>query len=328
MDIQLMTAVDFTASNGDPRDRVSLHYMGRDGRMTKENDYTKALKAVGNVLEPYDSDGKIPIWGFGAKVRGEGHTQHCFPLTLDEDNMEVDGVQGMIDAYKRALPQLTLSGPTLLSQVIGTSMAMSTEPYTADSQNYTVLLILTDGVINDKQQSTDTIVHCTDYPMSIIICGVGNADFSTMEYLDADDEPLVSSDGKMMKRDIVQFVPFNEFKDAHPIVFAKEVLEEIPDQVTSYMAQHGIKPLGWKPRADDIARLKLYNSAPEGQSSQDVEPGMEEQPKRITGGGAASALSWIALLAGLRTSSGGPFRGRRNKPTRTCTRITAAHVAQ
>merc|ERR1711881_680385 len=124
------------------------------------------------------------------------------------------------------------------------------------------------------------IVHCTDYPMSIIICGVGNADFSTMEYLDADDEPLISSDGKMMKRDIVQFVPFNEFKDAHPIVFAKEVLEEIPDQVTSYMAQHGIKPLGWQPREEDMARPKMYNSAPEGQSPTvlDLEPGMG-QPK-------------------------------------------------
>lgn len=45
--------------------------------------------------------------------------------------------------------------------------------------------------------------------MSIIIVGVGEADFEEMEALDGDEEPLFSKIlGKYRERDIVQFVPF------------------------------------------------------------------------------------------------------------------------
>ncbi len=64
--------------------------------------------------------------------------------------------------------------------------------------------------------------------MSIIIIGVGDADFSKMEDLDGDIAPLYSSKlGKYVDRDIVQFVPFNKYKD-HPENLAKEVLAEVP----------------------------------------------------------------------------------------------------
>eukprot|EP00486_Rosalina_sp_Unknown_P001712 CAMPEP_0201567664 /NCGR_PEP_ID=MMETSP0190_2-20130828/8256_1 /ASSEMBLY_ACC=CAM_ASM_000263 /TAXON_ID=37353 /ORGANISM="Rosalina sp." /LENGTH=148 /DNA_ID=CAMNT_0047987915 /DNA_START=1705 /DNA_END=2151 /DNA_ORIENTATION=- len=64
-----------------------------------------------------------------------------------------------------------------------------------------------------------------------------------MEILDADDNPLRhSGTGKLMQRDIVQFVPFNEFKDKHISTVARETLEEVPGQVTSFMAMHNIHP--------------------------------------------------------------------------------------
>ncbi len=74
----------------------------------------------------------------------------------------------------------------------------------------------------------DQIVRGSSLPLSIIIVGVGGEDFSSMEVLDADDKPLYSTKlGKQMERDIVQFVPFREFKD-DPYRLAKETLEEVP----------------------------------------------------------------------------------------------------
>lgn len=68
----------------------------------------------------------------------------------------------------------------------------------------------------------------SELPVAIIIVGVGDADFSSMETLDGDDEALYSSSfRKYMSADIVQFVPFNEFKN-DPNLLAKEVLDEIP----------------------------------------------------------------------------------------------------
>lgn len=57
-------------------------------------------------------------------------------------------------------------------------------------QHYTILLILTDGVINDMPETINEIVKASVLPLSIIIVGVGTADFGNMDVLDADDEPL------------------------------------------------------------------------------------------------------------------------------------------
>jgi hypothetical protein len=78
-------------------------------------------------------------------------------------------------------------------------------------------------------------------PISVVIVGVGSADFANMEILDADDNPLRSSAGEKASRDIVQFVPFRKFKD-DPVRLAKETLAEIPGQLVGFMAANRIPP--------------------------------------------------------------------------------------
>ena len=50
-----------------------------------------------------------------------------------------------------------------------------------------------------------SIVAASSLPLSIVIVGVGSADFGNMEILDGDDEALRSREG-VAQRDIVQFV--------------------------------------------------------------------------------------------------------------------------
>ncbi len=80
-------------------------------------------------------------------------------------------------------------------------------------QNYYVLLIITDGVISDIKETISAIVYSSALPMSIIIVGVGDADFTAMDILDADDGVLKDSSGRKARRDIVQFVPFRQFRN-------------------------------------------------------------------------------------------------------------------
>lgn len=79
-------------------------------------------------------------------------------------------------------------------------------------QQYYILLILTDGVVTDMADTREAIVRASHLPMSIIIVGVGNADFTDMQVLDGDDGVLCSPRGEPALRDIVQFVPFRELK--------------------------------------------------------------------------------------------------------------------
>lgn len=73
----------------------------------------------------------------------------------------------------------------------------------ASDNTYQILLLLTDGIINDMPRTKDAIVELSELPCSIIIVGVGNADFTDMETLDGDDGVLRNSRGKAATRDIV-----------------------------------------------------------------------------------------------------------------------------
>lgn len=93
-------------------------------------------------------------------------------------------------------------------------------------------------------------------PMSIIIVGIGNADFTAMEVLDADTVPLKAG-GVRASRDIVQFVPFNKFVTMGDpcmarIRLAREVLAEIPTQFIGYMKANNIAP---RPPQENVAVL-------------------------------------------------------------------------
>jgi len=77
------------------------------------------------------------------------------------------------------------------------------------SNTYQTLLILTDGEIHDMDQTIDKIIQGANLPLSIIIVGVGSANFDNMEKLDGDNG-LYGSNGMKAQRDIVQFVPFRD----------------------------------------------------------------------------------------------------------------------
>ena len=100
-----------------------------------------------------------------------------------------------------------------------------------------------EGSIGISNVYIDAIVDAGRIPLSIIIVGVGNADFAAMDRLDADDVPLVSRGGHKMVRDLVQFVPFNKFANAHYSMLASEVLEEVPRQLCDWARMNGVRPM-------------------------------------------------------------------------------------
>ena len=117
---------------------------------------------------------------------------------------------------------------------------------------YNILLILTDGQIDDLNDTIDEMVEASFLPISVIIVGIGNGDFTSMDILDADENPLYDRRRRKADRDLVQFVPFNQFKN-DPAKLAEQVLEEIPRQVVEYYQHKGIKPL------DDIDDESIGN---------------------------------------------------------------------
>jgi hypothetical protein len=57
------------------------------------------------------------------------------------------------------------------------------------------MIILTDGDIHDMQETIDTVIELSKFPVSIIIIGVGDEEFEKMRFLDSDDKVLRNSRG-------------------------------------------------------------------------------------------------------------------------------------
>uniref|UniRef100_A0A8C3AKE6 Copine-3 n=1 Tax=Cyclopterus lumpus TaxID=8103 RepID=A0A8C3AKE6_CYCLU len=236
--INFTIAIDFTGSNGDPSSPQSLHYINPEGY----NEYLTAIWAVGNIIQDYDSNKMFPVFGFGAQLPPSWQVSHEFPINFNPANPFCSGIEGVVQAYQQCIPRLKLWGPTNFSPIINHVACFARQALRQSvASQYFVLLIITDGVITDMDQTRSAIVEASRLPMSIIIVGVGGADFSEMEFLDSDDKLLRSPRGDVASRDIVQFVPFRDFQ-GNSVALAQSVLAELPDQVASFFNSHNVKP--------------------------------------------------------------------------------------
>jgi len=118
----------------------------------------------------------------------------------------------------------------------------------AGKQAYSILLILTDGCVSDVHATKQAIAQMSGSPLSIIIVGVGQADFSGMEDLD---------DG-CAGRDIVQFVPFNRYRDNKNSLTAA-TLSEVPTQLVEYFSANSIQALEKEVVKDEDIKIEEDN---------------------------------------------------------------------
>ena len=231
--IKLTIGIDFTSSNLQPLDPNSLHYLG--GGM---NDYECAIRACGSIVAYYDYNQLFPVYGFGAQIIGHNNTSMCFNINFKK-NPEIYTIDNVIKEYHNCFKYIILAGPTEfcpLVKRVNETIIKENNPL-----KYHILMILTDGIIVDQQQTIDALVEGSFLPLSVIIIGIGNDHFQEMIQLDGDDDPLISSKGVKRMRDLVQFVPYNRYKN-NPTELAAQVLEEIPRQIIEYYTMNNIYP--------------------------------------------------------------------------------------
>lgn len=218
LQISFSVAIDFTQNHIFTEDQAS-------------DDYEDAIWEIGSILEAYDSDRNFPVYGFGGIPPGESLNQ-CFPLTGDPSSPYVNGAKGILKIYHSAIGQISQSPSGELHYIIDETILAASSIQSNDA--YFVLLILTNGEISDIDQTINSIVKASALPISIIILGIGNSNFSSMKKLDCDGGFLIDDSENKAIRDIVQFVNYNSYQ-GKITQLASEVLKEVPNQVTSYM---------------------------------------------------------------------------------------------
>lgn len=237
----LIVGIDFTKSNEWTGklsfNRRSLHSIGNT-----PNPYQQAISIIGRTLAVFDEDNLIPCFGFGD---ASTHDQEVF--SFYPDNRPCNGFEEALQRYKEIVPELRLAGPTSFAPIIETAIGI------ADSTGgqYHVLLIIADGQVTRSvdtehgqlsQQERDTmnaIVKASDYPLSIVMVGVGDGPWDMMREFD-DNIPSRAFDN-------FQFVNFTEIMSRNipdsrkEAEFALAALMEIPSQ---YKATVDLQLLG------------------------------------------------------------------------------------
>lgn len=134
------------------------------------------------MLQYFDYYNQIALYGFGAalppylKCVGQ-----CFALNGNYYHpLITGGVDEIVRHYKQALKEVKPHGPTKLSDMINMAFQFAQAEY--QSTNYYVLVLITDGSLDDFALSVEKIIEASLLllPLSIVIVGVGDGDFSQL----------------------------------------------------------------------------------------------------------------------------------------------------
>jgi len=210
----LVIGVDYTKSNlwtgKKTFNAKSLHTLDPDNM----NPYQCVISVIGRTLENFDDDQLIPVYGFGDSTTSD---KTVFPFYEDKVCFGLDEV---LKRYSEITPFIQLSGPTNFAPLIRETIKIVKK-----TRQYHVLLIIADGQVNNKQTTIDAIVEASNYPISIILVGVGDGPWDMMEEFD-DEIP-------QRKFDNFQFVNYHDVLTTYggsEAAFAMLSLTEIPGQ--------------------------------------------------------------------------------------------------
>lgn len=156
MQLEFAVCVDFTASNGPVHLPHSLHFMNPQA----PNQYEMAIRSVLEICEHYNRSKMFDAMGFGAKIPPTYEVKHLFPLNVHTFQRHVEGINGVLSAYKTCLQSTQLYGPTNFEPSIQ-EFAQKCRSFPRDGSKYQILLIITDGVITGW--TLKKLVHSSTY---------------------------------------------------------------------------------------------------------------------------------------------------------------------
>mmetsp|Transcript_967 Transcript_967/g.2212 ORF Transcript_967/g.2212 Transcript_967/m.2212 type:complete len:633 (+) Transcript_967:86-1984(+) len=235
MSLDLMIGIDCSISNGEWGAENNLHFSANHWL----NDYQAGIQKMGKITENFSRGSYSSLWGLGAEINGE--YRDCYPM-----KERICTGKNLLKAYDDNVvnnPGFALGKEASLNPLVEAA-TFRTIKLSKKRPIYTVLAIFTAGDFEDLEETVDLICRAAeDAPISIVIIGVGNSDFTSVKQLCGEKNyKLRDSRGIPTAREIVTFVSFKQFGGNATEVIA-EALKEIPEQFVEYQVINGVKPL-------------------------------------------------------------------------------------
>lgn len=225
---------------------------------SSRNPYEDVIETIGRTLRDFDEDNVIPVYGFGDELTCD---RAVFTFA-EEEGKPGFPLEGIRSRYREVVRNVVMAGPTSFAPII--NEAVNIVNRTGD---YHILVIIADGqvtrsvdipphaVSKNEKETIDAITYASNFPLSIIMVGVGDGPWESMIYF---DNYLVHR-----KFDNFQFVEYHkitsQFSDPETkeAQFALQALMEIPDQYRTIKAMNYLDQGPYRVR-NDLPRVDVY----------------------------------------------------------------------
>lgn len=198
---------------------------------------TKPVEDLVEILIKHECQNRCGFYGYGARIGGSRFP--VFAVNQNERHPAVKSKSEAIEQLKKLGTHLVPEEPTRISPVIQKALIMCKHQDRLKANKvYTLLVILTDGEISDTQDTVDSIVEASSFPISIVFVALKGASYDSLDYLTSGQEKsdlkkataksanepqknepkknlsrLTDSKGKMGVRKITTLVNYSSHKD-------------------------------------------------------------------------------------------------------------------
>ncbi|CAJ0607391.1 unnamed protein product [Cylicocyclus nassatus] len=257
-DVSFFSFLDYIVSGTQLHYEVAVDFsrddLSTDGEQYKfDADVHLAIRAIGGILRDYTPNRLFAAFGLGAKIPPTFHETHEFHLNFNIDPI-CRGLDGVIEAYRKAESLVTPMKSAKFAPIVNAAIK-SSQRSGFRGLHYHVLAIFTRGVPMDLKELHSAIVAAADAPLSVIIIGIGSADFNPLLKL--------ATKRKEGVRPCLQLITIADLIDASDTLsenrsrIAQKALRAVPEQMADFMHAANIAA---KPPIQ-VCRSPLFHSS-------------------------------------------------------------------
>mgnify|MGYP000870909282 CR=1 FL=1 len=167
----LILGIDCTASNifTGRRSFGNRHLHEISNR--RLNFYEEVISIIGSVVNEFTREGKFPVYLFGDDKTRDKAVRPLYTNKAGTSD-ECYGIEHVLAEYRKKIVKTGLSGPTSFRPLIDKAIEIAKE-----KAEFQLLIIIGDGAVSNLQETVSSIVEASNYPIAIVMVGVGDGDF-------------------------------------------------------------------------------------------------------------------------------------------------------
>jgi len=230
--INFSCAIDFASSNKTSRNIQSLHELS----VSRKNQYQATMSSIGQAIEPYSDGRKFHAWGFAAKYNGV--LSYEFPLKSSDGSDELNGLRDLNNSYRNIVENIKPDMPIRI--VPSTIQAIKLVKGKKDPNSYMVHTIMIDDIPVDLDEFMDLLYENQYEPISIVIVGIGEADFTKFEEKCSKGPIRFNTYGAPFEREFFVFLKFSSYGMDSTDLMTSVALYSVQEQALHWVEMNSV----------------------------------------------------------------------------------------